>query len=736
MKYFFILKGVFILICFSQPIFAEDTWTTYRTNIVDTITALAVENNTVWIGTPNGLAAYDKTTGASLAYTTDDGLVDDAINGIAVDRDGVKWIATNGGVSRFDGTTWISFQDTEKIGDLQILDVTIDNNNIKWFISRNVVSCYNGQKWTLFKQDNGAPAGLLKKIMVDKNNTIWIGTWGMGIISFDGEKWTLYNTYQPNVVSIAVDNKNTIWFGDYNGSVISYDGNEWSSISVISSLWHLYSVETDSQGALWVGTHKGLFRIKDDQKDVFLDEDGLEKSICRIVKAGNGGEIWLAGNHGLTRFDGVKFTGNISCTGPADMGFFDIAIDHDNVVWFGHKTDKITYYDKGAWHGFTIDGYSLIGESIAVSPDNVIWFTAGFDGALFYDGVTLNKLPIIYYSDIFPYGRKEHILEVAVDYNNNVLFRSAADSVPQEFPGHIFIYYNGILSGFKGYRNINKSLLNIPQKRNAVAGWSESTRSYFCIDSKNYFWKAEQFLHNNYGLTFYTDDNIRIDVPINIEQQIMVYGIYADSNNTIWIPSNDGIYYYNGENLQNYTTDNSGLVSDNTLSVAEDMNHVLWIGTDAGVSRFDGENWTTFFTQNSGLCNKKVNAIAIEKNNTIWFGTDNGVSRYTGEVIITSVDENETKPEPVPIIRSFPNPFNPSTTIEFVIPDAGFTTLTIYNIAGQKVRKVASERMTAGTHRFHWDGKDNSGAPVSAGIYFARLTCGGRTATGKIVMVK
>ena len=68
--------------------------------------------------------------------------------------------------------------------------------------------------------------------------------------------------------------------------------------------------------------------------------------------------------------------------------------------------------------------------------------------------------------------------------------------------------------------------------------------------------------------------------------------------------------------------------------------------------------------------------------------------------------------------------------------EVGFTTLSIYNIAGQKVRGLVSEFLTAGWHTVVWDGKDDRGAPVSAGIYFARLTCSGRAATGKMVMVK
>ncbi|MCE5251388.1 T9SS type A sorting domain-containing protein [bacterium] len=99
-------------------------------------------------------------------------------------------------------------------------------------------------------------------------------------------------------------------------------------------------------------------------------------------------------------------------------------------------------------------------------------------------------------------------------------------------------------------------------------------------------------------------------------------------------------------------------------------------------------------------------------------------------------EEYTTLPQAVTIAQNYPNPFNPSTTIGFTLPEGGSASLIIYNIAGQKIRELVSESLAAGRHTAVWDGKDDGGAPVSAGIYFARLTCGGLTATGKMVMVK
>ena len=217
-----------------------------------------------------------------------------------------------------------------------------------------------------------------------------------------------------------------------------------------------------------------------------------------------------------------------------------------------------------------------------------------------------------------------------------------------------------------------------------------------------------------------------------------VYVISADKDNIVWMGQfqHFGLTLYDGYYWTTYTTENSGIASNHVYSIAVDQNNTKWIGTDAGVSRFDGETWTTFNTQNSGLCNNKVNAIAVEKNNTIWFGTDNGVSKYTGEVIPTSVDEEYETPEAIPVIKTYPNPFNLSKTIEFTLPESGFATISIYNISGPKIRELAADYMTAGTHRLTWDGRDDRGNAISSGVYFTRLQAGKYSAVGRMVLMR
>jgi flagellar hook assembly protein FlgD len=62
--------------------------------------------------------------------------------------------------------------------------------------------------------------------------------------------------------------------------------------------------------------------------------------------------------------------------------------------------------------------------------------------------------------------------------------------------------------------------------------------------------------------------------------------------------------------------------------------------------------------------------------------------------------------------------------------------LSVYSAAGQKVRELASGRMSAGRHSIAWDGRDEAGQPVSSGLYLYRLEAGGKSETRRMMMVR
>lgn len=88
-------------------------------------------------------------------------------------------------------------------------------------------------------------------------------------------------------------------------------------------------------------------------------------------------------------------------------------------------------------------------------------------------------------------------------------------------------------------------------------------------------------------------------------------------------------------------------------------------------------------------------------------------------------------PEEFAVYQNHPNPFNPSTTISFSIPESERVTLSIFNITGQKIAELHDGVMAAGKHSIIWNASS-----MPSGTYFYRLTAGSYSAKNKMMLVK
>lgn len=106
-------------------------------------------------------------------------------------------------------------------------------------------------------------------------------------------------------------------------------------------------------------------------------------------------------------------------------------------------------------------------------------------------------------------------------------------------------------------------------------------------------------------------------------------------------------------------------------------------------------------------------------------------------------DEEEEKdlPKKFVLYQNYPNPFNPTTRIQFRVQSIEYrgplhTTLTIYNVLGQKVRTLVDEPKRAGSYEVIWDGKDDQGKEATSGIYFYQLRVKDQTLTKKMLLLR
>jgi hypothetical protein len=118
---------------------------------------------------------------------------------------------------------------------------------------------------------------------------------------------------------------------------------------------------------------------------------------------------------------------------------------------------------------------------------------------------------------------------------------------------------------------------------------------------------------------------------------------------------------------------------------------------------------------------------------------------YDYTLVVERENGTEAHSEPVRVAmvqpavwlaQNHPNPFNPSTMIRFGLPGSAPVALRVYDVSGAVVRTLADATRAAGEHEIVWDGRDDRGAIVAAGVYFYRLSAGDETLTRKMILVK
>ena len=99
-------------------------------------------------------------------------------------------------------------------------------------------------------------------------------------------------------------------------------------------------------------------------------------------------------------------------------------------------------------------------------------------------------------------------------------------------------------------------------------------------------------------------------------------------------------------------------------------------------------------------------------------------------------------PEPGATVASnrrlwaFPNPATGRTSIRLVAGETELLRADVYDMAGRRVRSLAAGPATAGIREFAWDGCDQSGRALPAGVYFVRAATGAGEATGRVVLTR
>ena len=142
----------------------------------------------------------------------------------------------------------------------------------------------------------------------------------------------------------------------------------------------------------------------------------------------------------------------------------------------------------------------------------------------------------------------------------------------------------------------------------------------------------------------------------------------------------------------------------------------MYVATNNGIyaSTDFGDTWTSPGTR--GMLETFVLSLTFDRQNNLYVGTYRG-GVYKSSAPLTDVEERPDQPIAVHLEQNFPNPFNPTTEIDFGISIQSNVLLKIFNLLGQEVITLVDDYRLPGEYRVSWDAKDRP-----SGVYFYKLT--------------
>ncbi len=227
----------------------------------------------------------------------------------------------------------------------------------------------------------------------------------------------------------------------------------------------------------------------------------------------------------------------------------------------------------------------------------------------------------------------------------------------------------------------------------------------------------------------------------NIELPVGTYQISLNHPGYQELILNDIMVYPNENNPVNIGLDNLIIPPASLTYQLEENNIVL--------------NWSVPQAYNLTGYNIYMNEQIIDSvvENTYSSSIDNGefsfyVTALYGQVeseasniinvTVQQVTSNSNQvSEPAELtLNNYPNPFNPSTSINFNLPENSRVNLAIYDLKGRKVTELINQEMVQGQHSFKWNGRDKHNRTLASGIYFYTLRTNNSSLTKKMIMQK
>ncbi len=310
------------------------------------IRALLVDQkDNLWIGTNGGGITRYK-DGVFTAFTTRDGLANDAIVSLHEDGRGSLWIGTDGGgMSRYANGRFQTFNTKDGLPDDAVFAICTGPDGSLWVGTHAGLARLKNDQFNVYSTKEGLGKDDIRAVYADRHGDVWVGTNGAGLSRLVDGRFVTYTTrdgLSGNLIwSIGEDSAGSLWIGTGDGGLNRFRDGHFSSYTMKLGLTSdaVWTTFEDKEGNLWVGTKGGgLVRLKGGPFTTYTTKEGLSSDVILPVFEDRDGAIWVGtGASGLNRMKDGRVTVYTTREGLPSDSVYSFNQDGAGTLWVGTR---------------------------------------------------------------------------------------------------------------------------------------------------------------------------------------------------------------------------------------------------------------------------------------------------------------------------------------------------------------------------------------------------------------
>ncbi len=520
-----------------------------------------------------------------------DGLPEQVVQAFAQTADRYLWIGTTGGLVRFDGERFLTFdrENTPAFSENNVFCLTVARDNTLWVgMEGGGLIRYRDGRFRAFSASDGLTNSFVRVVYEDSQGKIWVGT-DNGLFSFSGERLERVDN-TADIPAIAVhaiheDRRAQIWVGGSKLLRLAGDAAVEFNLGGEASQNRVKSITDTQDGTVWVGTVSGLHRMA--PQDASFKPVPEVKGTVRVMREMSDGTLWIGTiGRGLVTYRDHRFSG-IAVPDPLPSNtILNLFEDVEKNIWIGTQGGMLR---------------------LIKTPVRTVKLPDAADS----DAETV-------YQD-----RTGDLWVAAVN-----LFRVRdGKAAPYRFPG---------ISGVR-VRNVFRD------RDGALWIGTEGRGAYRQIGERFVHYSTSEGLVNNFVRAFLqgrdgsvwiaTDEGVSRWRPQGITNYQMRDGLayfstrslLEDRRGDIWIGTDRGVSRLHGDSFESDGA-TEALKNEKVWAIHEDSDGGLWFGTrTGGLYRWRSETMTRYTTA-QGLASNGIYELLEDGKNNLWISGPNGIS--------------------------------------------------------------------------------------------------------------